>query len=132
MTELRNDVSDSPIVQSTFDFDDEGWTVVDDAGVSAPSFVDEGDTRYITGTGYLEATGASAALAEKALKAAIRTKQAAVNQVIGTYTDIDGNSYSNCLLTSYEPLGSVEISAGSGTKTARVAVRFVILEQNPS
>jgi len=48
LTELRNQSSDSPIVQSTFDSDDEGWTVIDDAGTWAPAFVDEGSRRYIT------------------------------------------------------------------------------------
>lgn len=87
--------------------------------------------RYIIGGGYLEATGASKTLADKALAAAIRTAQAGIN-TISTYTDLDAEFYSDCLLASYNPVGMVEIEVVGGAYTARVAVQFVIVQQDPS
>lgn len=87
--------------------------------------------RFIVGSGFLEATGTTEALADKALAAAIRAVQAAVG-VSGTFTDIDAETYDNCLLASYSPVGGVQLQGVSNPYTARVAVRFVIVQQDPT
>ncbi|MCK4625005.1 MAG: hypothetical protein KAV00_06830 [Phycisphaerae bacterium] len=91
--------------------------------------------RYIMGGGFLEATGASASLADKALAAAIRLAQVGIG-TISTYDDIDDETYGDCMLVSYTPMSPVEIedltAVVGGEHTARVAVQFVILQQDPT
>ena len=86
--------------------------------------------REIFGVGYLSATGASGDAAQKALKAALRTVQAQVNLIVGAFVDTDAVSHTGCLLVQYQPVGRIQIEVGS-TYTARLAVRFVVVEQDP-
>jgi len=89
--------------------------------------------RLIHGEGYLQASGATAAAAYQALLAALRTRQSAVGRQIGTYTDAAGAAHGDCLLTAYEPASAIQTSAApaGGSIVARVAVRYVVLQQLP-
>lgn len=87
--------------------------------------------RYIVGGGFLEATGTTEALADKALAAAIRAIQDAVG-VAGTYRDIDAEDYDDCILASFSPVSGVMLQGVADPYTARVAVQFVIVQQDPS
>ena len=88
--------------------------------------------RYIYGTGYLEATGASSAAASKALKLALRTVQAQNGTVVGTFADTDAETYTNCVLVRYQPAARIVGSVSGGTFTARCRVAYTILESVPS
>jgi len=87
--------------------------------------------RMIQGFGYLQGTGASEALAHAALMTALRTKQLlADGATVATYVGVDANSYTDCLLISYNKVGDVEMSPIDGaTYTARIPVVFAVFQQ---
>lgn len=89
--------------------------------------------RYIQGGGYLRATAASGTLASKALKVAIRDIQLYLSSGLYTFVDEDAESYTNCLLLSYEAAGRVQMqNDDAGTFTAFFPVRYTILELEPT
>ena len=89
--------------------------------------------RQIMGMGFLVGTSTTADLAQKALKLSIRVSQGYVNGDLAAFVDTDAESYSGCLLTSYQPAGPIEIEQVSAWSfRARCAVRFSILQQDPS
>ena len=53
----------------------------------------------------------TAALAHSTLKTTLRTKQDLVDgATVAAYVGTDENSYSNCMLLSYEPMGPIQVS----------------------
>lgn len=95
------------------------------------SFYGNGARRWV-GTGYLSATGASAAVAHAALITALLSKQAlADGRTSGSYVHTDGTTYVYSVLLSYNAIGPVEHEYNNGTYTARVRVRYEVLETSP-
>ncbi len=88
--------------------------------------------RKIIVRGVLETTGESPDLAHQALKAALRTKQElADGDTVATYVGTDGQSYQNCMLTSYEPVGEVHVTPGDSNYRAIVFIEARILHMTP-
>ena len=94
------------------------------------SFFGQGPRR-ITGIGYLQAGGLSAASADESLQDAIREVHSECMQRVGTFVDIDGQDYPDCVLVRYDPVSPVEIQAGD-VFLARQLVAFEILQQDPT
>ena len=91
-------------------------------------------SRGIAVVGYLEATGASKALASTALHTAIRAKQDLADGVtIADFVGTDGHTYEGCMLLSFDMAGAIEISPVDGANyTARVAIRAAVVQLDPT
>lgn len=87
------------------------------------------------GRGFLEVNlAAGAAAAADDLKAAVIARQGKVASEIGTYRDSTGDDYTYCVLLAYRPAGPIttHLESDGQSYTARCAVTFTIMEQDPS
>ncbi len=88
--------------------------------------------RTINASGLLRATESTAVAAVTALKVLLRTKQGyADGATMGIYLGTDGNSYGNCILINYQPVGEIMISQSGATYTASLRCAVEILQASP-
>jgi len=88
--------------------------------------------RYMTVTGFLSATGATAALAHAALLDAFDVVSAVQAQDSeATFVDPAGRSHSYCVFVDYSQAGQVQTAAVGASFESRMAVSATILEPGP-
>ena len=89
--------------------------------------------RNITVQGILKSSNqATAALAMAALKTSLRTNQdLADGSTVATFVGTDANSYTNCILMSYETAGPIQISKAGSYYVARVAITATVRHLTP-
>ena len=88
--------------------------------------------RTINASGLLRATESTPAAAVTTLKAMLRTRQGyADGATMAIYLGTDGNSYGNCILISYRPVGEITISQSGATYTASLRCAAQLLQASP-
>lgn len=84
--------------------------------------------------GLLKSTSAqaTAALAHSTVKTLLRTKQGlADGSTVASYVGTDGTTYTNCMVLSYEPAGTVQIVKGGSNYRGYIRVEARILHLTP-
>ena len=88
--------------------------------------------RQIQVRGVLACQAASAALAQQGLKVLLRARQElADGATMSTYVGVDGASYANCVLLSYQASGGVSVSPSRGSFRAVVRIEAVLRQLTP-
>ncbi len=88
--------------------------------------------RDIEVRGVLYALGATPTSAHQTLKALLRQKQAlADGATFASYVGTDGNSYANCVLTSYAPPSAAQVSRSGAQYKALLHVTAELRQLTP-
>lgn len=88
--------------------------------------------RQIEVHGALLATGSTPAAAHQNLKLLLRQKQAlADGATVATYVGTDSGSYPNCVLLSYQPAGTVQVSPCGANYTAVMLIKALVVQLTP-
>ena len=88
--------------------------------------------RPLGASGLLSATGASGTLARNALMTAFRAKEALIDGVtIAAFVGTDGNSYSNCVLQTYNQTSPITIATDPAGFKAFMGVSATLIQLVP-